>query len=164
MPTEPGAANGGMMQRDEYTPSPAVTIDVEAIDTHVEEIGPARAHQSRPGLRCQAWGHSTARGPRSNWCRSRSRLPGWGVGRRESNDVGSGFLDRQESRCESGDAGREGGRFRVIRRLGFRPELASRPVQVLQASRADGNHQAPPKCAVQSPASRESPRVKVAYR
>ena len=56
MPTEPGAANGGMMQRDEYTPSPVVTIDVEAIDTHVEEIGPAGAQQSRPGLRCQAWG------------------------------------------------------------------------------------------------------------
>ena len=32
MPTEPGAINGGLMQRTESTPSPVITIDVEAID------------------------------------------------------------------------------------------------------------------------------------
>jgi predicted enzyme related to lactoylglutathione lyase len=37
-PTEPGAINGGMMQRDERTPSPVITIDVEAIDDVLKEI------------------------------------------------------------------------------------------------------------------------------
>ena len=38
IPTEPGAINGGMMQRDERTPSPVITIDVEAIDDALKEI------------------------------------------------------------------------------------------------------------------------------
>ena len=38
MPTEPGAINGGMMQRDERTPAPVITIDVEAIDDALKEI------------------------------------------------------------------------------------------------------------------------------
>lgn len=38
MPTEPGAINGGMMQRDERTPSPVLTIDVDAIDDTLKEI------------------------------------------------------------------------------------------------------------------------------
>lgn len=38
MPTEPGAINGGMMQRDERTPSPVITIDVEAIDDALKEV------------------------------------------------------------------------------------------------------------------------------
>ena len=38
MPTEPGAINGGMMQRDERTPSPVITIDVEGIDDALKEI------------------------------------------------------------------------------------------------------------------------------
>jgi len=38
MPTEPGAINGGMMQRDERTPAPVITIDVEAIDDTLKEI------------------------------------------------------------------------------------------------------------------------------
>lgn len=38
MPTEPGAINGGMMQRDQRTPSPVITIDVEAIDDTLKEI------------------------------------------------------------------------------------------------------------------------------
>ena len=38
MPTEPGAINGGMMQRDERTPSPVITIDVDAIDAALSEI------------------------------------------------------------------------------------------------------------------------------
>jgi uncharacterized protein len=38
MPTEPGGINGGMMQRDESTPSPVLTIDVEGIDDALKEI------------------------------------------------------------------------------------------------------------------------------
>jgi predicted enzyme related to lactoylglutathione lyase len=38
MPTQPGAINGGMMQRDEVTPAPVLTIDVEAIDEALREI------------------------------------------------------------------------------------------------------------------------------
>jgi predicted enzyme related to lactoylglutathione lyase len=38
LPTEPGAINGGMMQRDERTPAPVITIDVEAIDDALTEI------------------------------------------------------------------------------------------------------------------------------
>ena len=38
LPTEPGAINGGMMQRDERTPSPVITIDVEAIDEALRDI------------------------------------------------------------------------------------------------------------------------------
>ena len=38
LPTEPGAINGGMMQRDERTPSPVLTIDVEGIDDALKEI------------------------------------------------------------------------------------------------------------------------------
>jgi len=38
MPTEPGSINGGMMQRDERTPSPVITIDVDAIDEALREI------------------------------------------------------------------------------------------------------------------------------
>lgn len=37
-PTEPGAINGGMMQRDERTSSPVITIDVESIDDALQEI------------------------------------------------------------------------------------------------------------------------------
>jgi predicted enzyme related to lactoylglutathione lyase len=38
MPTEPGAINGGLMQRDASTPAPVVTIDVEAIDQALAQI------------------------------------------------------------------------------------------------------------------------------
>ena len=38
MPTEPGAINGGMMQRDDHTPSPVITIGVEAIDDALRQI------------------------------------------------------------------------------------------------------------------------------
>ncbi len=37
-PTEPGAINGGMMQRTETTPSPVITIDVEAIDDALKQV------------------------------------------------------------------------------------------------------------------------------
>jgi uncharacterized protein len=37
-PTEPGAINGGMMQRDAHTPSPVITIDVDGIDQALKEV------------------------------------------------------------------------------------------------------------------------------
>jgi predicted enzyme related to lactoylglutathione lyase len=38
MPTEPGAINGGLMQRDESTPAPVITIEVDAIDQALAQI------------------------------------------------------------------------------------------------------------------------------
>jgi predicted enzyme related to lactoylglutathione lyase len=38
LPTEPGAINGGMMQRDELLRAPVLTIDVDAIDDALREI------------------------------------------------------------------------------------------------------------------------------
>ena len=38
MPTEPGAINGGMMQRADHTPSPVITIGVGAIDDALGQI------------------------------------------------------------------------------------------------------------------------------
>jgi predicted enzyme related to lactoylglutathione lyase len=38
MPTEAGAINGGMMQRDETTSAPVVTLDVENIDDALRDV------------------------------------------------------------------------------------------------------------------------------
>ena len=38
MPTEPGAINGGMFQRDETLTSPVLTIDVDAIDDALAQV------------------------------------------------------------------------------------------------------------------------------
>lgn len=38
VPTEPGAINGGMMQRSPATPNPVITIEVDAIDDTLKAI------------------------------------------------------------------------------------------------------------------------------
>jgi uncharacterized protein len=38
MPTEPGAINGGMMQRTADTPAPVLTIGVESIDDALKQV------------------------------------------------------------------------------------------------------------------------------
>jgi predicted enzyme related to lactoylglutathione lyase len=38
MPTEPGAINGGMMQRTADTPAPVITIGVESIDDALKQV------------------------------------------------------------------------------------------------------------------------------
>jgi uncharacterized protein len=38
IPTEPGAINGGLMQRSPDTPAPVITIDVAAIDDALKKI------------------------------------------------------------------------------------------------------------------------------
>jgi len=38
LPTEPGAINGGMMQRDEQTSAPVITVDVDNIDDALRDI------------------------------------------------------------------------------------------------------------------------------
>lgn len=38
LPTEPGAINGGLVQREERTPAPVVTIDVPAIDAALAQV------------------------------------------------------------------------------------------------------------------------------
>lgn len=38
MPTEPGAINGGMFQRDERLTTPVITIDVDGIDHALKQI------------------------------------------------------------------------------------------------------------------------------
>lgn len=37
-PTEPGAINGGLMKRSADTPSPVITIDVDAIDDALKQV------------------------------------------------------------------------------------------------------------------------------
>jgi len=38
IPTEPGAINGGMMERSATTPAPVITIDVDAIDAALKNV------------------------------------------------------------------------------------------------------------------------------
>jgi predicted enzyme related to lactoylglutathione lyase len=38
MPTEPGAINGGIMDRSSETPNPVITIDVESVERSLKEI------------------------------------------------------------------------------------------------------------------------------
>ncbi|MGH2827764.1 MAG: VOC family protein [Actinomycetota bacterium] len=38
LPTEPGAINGGMMQRSSDTPSPVITINVDSIDDALKRV------------------------------------------------------------------------------------------------------------------------------
>jgi hypothetical protein len=38
LPTDPGAINGGMFQRDERLTSPVITIDVDGIDDALKQI------------------------------------------------------------------------------------------------------------------------------
>ena len=38
IPTEPGAINGGMMEREPTTPSPVITIEVASIDEALQTI------------------------------------------------------------------------------------------------------------------------------
>ena len=38
LPTEPGAINGGLMQRTADTPAPVITIGVDAIDDTLEKV------------------------------------------------------------------------------------------------------------------------------
>ena len=38
LPTEPGAINGGLMRRDEHTPAPVITIEVDAIEDALQRI------------------------------------------------------------------------------------------------------------------------------
>jgi predicted enzyme related to lactoylglutathione lyase len=38
MPKEPGAINGGMMKRSSDTPSPVITINVDAIDDALKKV------------------------------------------------------------------------------------------------------------------------------
>jgi uncharacterized protein len=38
MPTEPGAINGGLMQRTEATPAPVITISVESVDDSLKKV------------------------------------------------------------------------------------------------------------------------------
>jgi predicted enzyme related to lactoylglutathione lyase len=38
MPTEPGAVNGGLMQRSDETPSPVITIDVDDIEQSLKDV------------------------------------------------------------------------------------------------------------------------------
>lgn len=38
MPTEPGAINGGLMQRSDETPSPVITIDVDDIEQSLKDV------------------------------------------------------------------------------------------------------------------------------
>jgi len=55
MPKEPGAINGGMMQRSDDTPSPVLTIEVASVDDALQRVEAAggkvvRSKQAIPGM------------------------------------------------------------------------------------------------------------------
>jgi predicted enzyme related to lactoylglutathione lyase len=48
LPTEPGAINGGMMQRSAETPTPVLTVDVDSIDGALKQVESAGGSVVRP--------------------------------------------------------------------------------------------------------------------
>jgi uncharacterized protein len=48
IPTEPGAINGGMFQRDERLTSPVITIDVDGIDDALKQVEDAGGSTIQP--------------------------------------------------------------------------------------------------------------------
>jgi predicted enzyme related to lactoylglutathione lyase len=55
MPKDPGAINGGMMQRSPDTPAPLITINVDSIDDALKKVGAGggsvvRSKQEIPGM------------------------------------------------------------------------------------------------------------------
>jgi predicted enzyme related to lactoylglutathione lyase len=48
MPKEPGAINGGMMKRTSETPSPVITINVDAIDDALKKVESGGGSTVRP--------------------------------------------------------------------------------------------------------------------
>jgi uncharacterized protein len=48
MPKEPGAINGGMMERSADTPSPVITINVDAIDDALKKVESGGGSTVRP--------------------------------------------------------------------------------------------------------------------
>jgi predicted enzyme related to lactoylglutathione lyase len=48
LPTEPGAINGGLMKRSADTPSPVITVEVDAIDDALKQIEAAGGSIVRP--------------------------------------------------------------------------------------------------------------------
>jgi predicted enzyme related to lactoylglutathione lyase len=48
MPTEPGAINGGMMQRTAETPAPVVTVAVESVDDTLKQVEAGGGSVVRP--------------------------------------------------------------------------------------------------------------------
>jgi predicted enzyme related to lactoylglutathione lyase len=48
VPTEPGAINGGLMKRSAETPSPVITVEVDAIDDALKQIEAAGGSTVRP--------------------------------------------------------------------------------------------------------------------
>jgi uncharacterized protein len=55
-PREPGAINGGLMQRTEQTPSPVITIDVDAIDDTLQEVEAAGGTTVAPRTEIEGMG------------------------------------------------------------------------------------------------------------
>jgi predicted enzyme related to lactoylglutathione lyase len=48
IPTEPGAINGGIMDREAELPAPVITVDVESIDAALQRIEQAGGSVVRP--------------------------------------------------------------------------------------------------------------------
>jgi uncharacterized protein len=56
MPKEPGAINGGMMKRSSDTPSPVITINVEAIDDALKKVESGGGSTVRPRMEIPGMG------------------------------------------------------------------------------------------------------------
>ena len=52
LPTEPGAINGGMFQRDERLKTPVITIDVDGIDDALKQIEAEGGSTETPRTAC----------------------------------------------------------------------------------------------------------------
>lgn len=56
MPKEPGAINGGMMQRDPTSAAPVIVIDVESVDSHLAKIEKAGGKTVMPKIKVGDFG------------------------------------------------------------------------------------------------------------
>jgi uncharacterized protein len=67
MPTEPGAINGGLMQRTTNTPAPVLTIGVESIDDALKQVEAAGGDVVQPKTEIPGMGSfAYAKDPESN--------------------------------------------------------------------------------------------------
>lgn len=57
MPKEPGAINGGMLQRNEYIRAPVVAINVDSVDEHVNKVAAAGGKVVMPKVEIEGMGY-----------------------------------------------------------------------------------------------------------
>lgn len=56
-PKEPGAINGGIVQRDQYAKTPSITIDVPSVDEYLEKVKQAGGKIVKPKQLIEGMGY-----------------------------------------------------------------------------------------------------------